>query len=79
MQEQDIVIKFRRSYHQLNYVKNHLTVDKLTIWANNWCDENKIHDADKSYFLALARAYADKELFEHHIRLWIKKKRKKHP
>ena len=73
MKENDIVVKFRRAYNQLGYVKNRLTVNTLRRWVETWCQTNGIYEEDMAYFIALSSAYADKDLFEHHIRLWQKK------
>ncbi len=75
MKTDDIVLQFRRAYHKLGYVKNKLTVGFLDEWTTEWCVENGIVGSDISFFIVLGQAYATKELYEHDVRLWYKRKK----
>ena len=75
MQEDKIILEFRRAFRKLNYEKSKMKVGDLDRWSNTWCHENGIPEDLFISFRILAYAYAEQEMSENFLPREIRKTR----
>lgn len=75
MQEDKIILEFRRAFRKLNYTKSKMTITDLREWSNIWCLENNISKNLYLSFHVLVFAYAEQELSENSLPREIRKTR----
>lgn len=67
------VIRFRKEFLALNYLKSNMDIYDLMTWSSEWCSKNQIPNEYFSCFQTLAMAYVEKEWAEEFLTKKIKR------